>query len=71
MPKETDASSHRKNYSQNNTQKSNFIQAEVFLLLVFEAGLDGLVVSTGALFGVSFLMAHFFLGVCTICGVAS
>jgi len=42
------------------------------LLLVFEAGLDGLTTSTGALLGVSFfLMAHFFLGVCTVCSMAS
>jgi len=42
------------------------------LLLVFEAGLDGLVVSTGALFGVSFfMMARFFLGICIVCAEAS
>ena len=42
------------------------------MLLVFEAGLDGLGTTTGALLGVSFfLTAHFFLGVCTVCSMTS
>jgi hypothetical protein len=39
-----------------------------FLLLVFAAGLAG---PAGALFGVSFLMARFFLGVCVTSAEAS
>ena len=69
MPKETDASS--KLLSKWYSGTIVYSRWSCFLLL-FEAGLDGQTTSTRVLLGVSFfLMAHFFLSVCTVCSMAS